>query len=397
MDEQVARRTDDPADRTEQEAQRQVARTRADTRSVSLLLLAILGVLYTLYLAQDFVLPFVLAIVLNLLLQPLKRLLTLRLRLPAALASLLLIVALFAAIGGIAAGISVPASNWIARAPEALPRLQQKLGALRQPVDFVENGVTQLEHLLQQQQQGEQQGEQQGGQAQQTVTVRQPTNLSGVGLSVLSGTRAFLGQLFTVVVLLFFLLWSGETLLRSFVEIVPRFRDKRRVVEISGEIERNISGYLATITLMNAVTGTANGLQAWAFGLPDPLLWGVLAFLLNYIPILGPFTGIVIFFVVGVFTFSSIWWAFLPAGAYLLIHTLEGEAITPMLVARRFTLNPVLVIVSLFFWDWMWGVIGALLAVPLLAIIKIVCDNVPSLTPLGHVIGGGKKGGEAAA
>jgi predicted PurR-regulated permease PerM len=104
-----------------------------------------------------------------------------------------------------------------------------------------------------------------------------------------------------------------------------------------------------------------------------------------------------VFFVVGLFVYSTIWWAFLPAGIYLLIHVIEGETVTPMLLARRFTLNPVLVILSLFVWDWMWGVVGALLAVPLLAICKIVCDHIPHLTPLGHMIGGGRKGGDSAS
>ena len=382
----------DVSRRTE-EAQEQVEHTRADTRSVSLLVLAILGVLYTLYLAQDIILPIVLAVVLNLLLQPARRFLCVKLRLPAALASLLLILALFAVVSGLAAAVSLPASSWIGRAPEALPKLQQKLGPLQGPIRYVQEGAQKLEHLMEPSA-GQQDGQQQQG---QTVTVKQSSGLGGLGLSVLNGTRAFLGKFFTVVVILFFLLWAGDTLLRSFVEIMPRFRDKRRVVEISDEIEGNISGYLATITMMNALVGIANGLSTWACGLPDPLLWGTLAFLLNYIPILGPFAGVVVFFIVGLFVYSTIWWAFLPAGIYLLIHVIEGETVTPMLLASRFTLNPVLVIVSLFVWDWMWGVVGALLAVPLLAICKIVCDHIPHLTPLGHMIGGGRKGGDPAS
>jgi predicted PurR-regulated permease PerM len=351
-------------------------------------------VLYTLYLAQDIILPIVLALVLNLLLQPARRFLTGKLRLPAALASLLLILALFAVVSGLAAAVSLPASNWIGRAPEALPKLQQKLGPLQGPIQYMQSGIQKLEHLME-----PSSGQQQNGQGQQgqTVTVRQSSGLGGLGMSVLNGTRAFLGKFFTVVVLRVFLLWAGDTLLRCFVEIMPRFRDKRRVVEISGEIEGNISHYLAIITLMNALVGIANGLSTWACGLPDPLLWGTLAFLLNYIPILGPFAGVVVFFVVGLFVYSTIWWAFLPAGIYLLIHVIEGETVTPMLLASRFTLNPVLVILSLFVWDWMWGVVGALLAVPLLAICKIVCDHIPHLTPLGHMIGGSRKGGDAAS
>ena len=129
---------------------------------------------------------------------------------------------------------------------------------------------------------------------------------------------------------------------------------------MSQEIEHNISAYLVTITIMNALVGIATGLAMWVIGLPNPVLWGAMAFLLNYVLILGPMTGVVIFFAVGLLTFSTLWYALVPAAVYLAIHIIEGEAVTPMLVARRFTLNPVLVIGSLIFWDWMWGIPGAL-------------------------------------
>ncbi len=377
------------------QARAEVGSHRVDAATGSLLVIAILAVLYTLYLAQEIVLPFVLAAVLNLLLQPARRFLTNKLRLPSALASLLLILALFCVVAGIAAGISVPASTWVSRAPEALPKLQHRLGALQGPIQYLERGARQIEHLMGQASGGQPQaGAEQENKAPQPAPASRPSassGLSGVGMTVLAGTRAFLGQLFTIVVVLFFLLWAGDTLLRSFVEIMPKFRDKRRVVEIGSEVEENISGYLATITVMNILVGVANGLSTWACGLPDPLLWGTLAFLLNYIPILGPFSGVVIFFAVGLFTYDTIWWALLPAGIYLMVHVIEGETVTPMLIATRFTLNPVLVILSLFFWDWMWGVMGALLAVPLLAICKVICDHISVLTPLGHIIGGSPK------
>ena len=188
-------------------------------------------------------------------------------------------------------------------------------------------------------------------------------------------------------IVLFFLLADGDALLRRFVEILPGLSEKKRTVSIATAVERNISGYLATITMMNLLVGVANGLSVWAFGLPDPLLWGTAAFLLNYVPILGPLTGVVIFFFVSLFSFSNALWALAPAGVYLLIHIMEGETITPMLLARRFTLNPLLVIMALMFWDWLWGVPGALLAVPLLAVMKILCDNIKVLTPLGHLLG----------
>jgi hypothetical protein len=109
--------------------------------------------------------------------------------------------------------------------------------------------------------------------------------------------------------------------------------------------------------------------------------------LLNFVPILGPLTGVGVFLLVGIVALDWPWFALLPAALYLSIHIAEGEIITPMLLANRFSLNPVLVIVSLFFWHALWGVPGALLAVPLLAMFKIVCDRVEPLRPAGHIIG----------
>lgn len=369
-------------DTATRQARDEIAATPFDAARVSLVVLAVLAVLYTLYFAAEIVLPILLAMVLNLLLIPGKRLLTERLRLPGALAALLLIIGLFAVVTAIALAISVPASNWVGRAPEGLTLLQQRLRFIAPAVQFARKGFDQVQHLMQSGAAGTE-----APPTQPMMVQQSSTSLGGVGMVVLSGARAALGQVLILLVVLFFTLAYGDSLLRSLVEIMPHFGDKRRVVDIANEIERNISGYLVTITVMNTLVGIANGLSMWALGMPDPLLWGTLAFLLNYIPILGPATGMMVFFFVGLFASPSLGHAFLAPAIYLGLHMLEGETVTPMLLARRFTLNPVLVIVSLFFWDWMWGVAGALLAVPLLAMLKIVCDRIPVLTPLGHLVG----------
>jgi predicted PurR-regulated permease PerM len=201
--------------------------------------------------------------------------------------------------------------------------------------------------------------------------------------------RAVLDGLFTTLLVLYFLLVSGDTFLRRIVEILPKFSDKRQAVDISQQIqEEDVSAYLITITAMNAAVGIATATAMHLCGLGDPLLWGAAAFLLNYIPILGPVVGTVIFFLAGMLSFDSLWGALLPPALYFGIHLVEGESLTPMLLARRFTLNPVLVILSLLFWLWMWGVPGAILAVPMLAIVKIVSDRVRPLKALGHFIEG---------
>jgi predicted PurR-regulated permease PerM len=246
---------------------------------------------------------------------------------------------------------------------------------LRQPLSFLQQSLKEVENVT-------------AGTPQrdntQTVTVKQS---SGLESYLATGTAATLSRFFTTMIMLFFLLASGDRLLRGLIEVLPRFSDKRQAVEIATAIQQNITGYLITITIMNALVGIATGLAMWACGLGTPLLWGAVAFLLNYIPILGPMTGVGVFFVAGVLSLSWPWLALLPAAIYLLIHIAEGETVTPMLLAKRFTLNPVLVIVSLFFWHTIWGIPGALLAVPLLAMCKIVCDHVQSLKPAGHIIG----------
>ena len=352
-----------------------IATTRFRTTSVSLVILTALALIYTLYFAAGIILPLIMAFVLALLLAPASELLVRRLRLPRMLAAALLILAVLSFIIAIFYAISVPAAGWIAKAPEGIPALVKKLSFLRQPVEMVQGFGQELHHLVQ----GGAPGD-----GKQEITVSQG---SGVGMSVLMGTRTFLGEMLTFVVMLFFVLAEGDSLLRRFVEILPGLREKKRAVQISVEIEKNISLYLMTITAMNALVGLANGLQIWALGLPDPLLWGTAAFLLNYIPIVGPLTGIVMFFFVGLLSFNAIGWAFVPAGIYLLVHIIEGETITPILLAKRFTLNPVIVIGALMFWDWLWGIPGALLAVPMLGTLKIICDHIESLTPLGHLLG----------
>jgi predicted PurR-regulated permease PerM len=364
-------------------AQEVVERISASVAQVCLIILTLLAIVYTLYFGAGIILPFVLALVLATVLAPAMRLMNRRLHIPRMIAALLLIIALFSVVGALGYALSVPASAWIAKAPQSLPALMDKLSFVQRPIQLVEQGVHELQNAMSP-------GEQEPA-GQPVVAVKQPSDISshvlGIGSTVLAGGRAFLGQGFTVMLLLLFFLASSESLLRRFVEILPRFDDKRRAVSIITEIEESISQYLLTISMMNALVGLLNGVAVWLLGMPDPLLFATVAFLLNYVPVLGPATGVVIFFFVGVFSFPSIWQAFIPAAIYLGIHILEGETITPMLLAMRFTLNPVVVISSLMFWDWLWGIPGALLSTPLLAVTKIVCDHIEVLTPLGHLLG----------
>lgn len=332
-----------------------------------------LAVLAAVYVASSIVLPVALAFVLQLILQPAVGLLG-RARLPRALGALVAILIVIGVLVGFVAALSVPAATWAEKLPQGIPRLEAHMVVLKRPIEALQQVIQRAEHVADA-----------PGKRDSTVSVRPDLGVTGV---LFAGTRAVADGLFTTVLVLYFLLVSGEIFLRRIVEILPNFADKRQAVDISQQIEADISVYLLTITAMNAAVGIATGGAMYLCGLGDPLLWGAAAFLLNYVPILGPLFGTVIFLLAGMLSFDSLWWALVPPALYFGIHLVEGETLTPMLLARRFTLNPVLVILSLVFWFWMWGVPGAILAVPMLAILKIVSDRVRPLKALGHLLEG---------
>jgi predicted PurR-regulated permease PerM len=345
-----------------------------------LIVLMLTAVVYTLYFAAAIILPFVLAMALNAVLAPALRFMNRKMYIPRFVAALFLILSLSIVLWALGYAVAVPAAGWIAKTPQSIPTLIERLSFLRQPLQFLEQGLQAFQGLMS------------PVNSRSVVEVKQVTDaggsILGIGFTVLAGGRALIGQGLTVLLLLFFFLASSESLIRRLVEILPHFDDKRRVVSVVSETEDAISHYLLTVSLMNGVVGLLTGSAVWLLGMPDPLLFGTVAFLLNYIPVLGPFTGVVIFFFAGIFYFPTALQALIPAGLYLGIHILEGEMITPVLLARRFTLNSVIVISSLIFWDWLWGIPGALLSTPLLAVMKIVCDHVEVLSPIGHLIGG---------
>ena len=344
----------------------------SDIKAVFLGGLFFLGMLVACYVAAEIVLPIVLAFVLSLVLEPAMRALE-RFRLPRGIATMLIIVALFGTLGGLGTALSGPAASWAEKLPTGVPKLQERLRFLSRPIAAIEKFADQAQSLAQ-------------GDQPKAVAVA----VQGSGLSdrLLSGTRTLAGGFLQTVLVLFFLLVSGDTFLRRLVEILPRFKEKRQAVDISQQIESDVSAYLFTITIMNLAVGAVTAVATALCGLGDPLLWGTLAFLLNYIPILGPMIGVVVFLLAGLLSIDSLWVAFLPAGLYLLIHLVEGETVTPMLLARRFTINPVLVVLGLVFWYWMWGVPGAILSTPMLAITKIICDRIRPLMAFGHFMEG---------
>ena len=331
--------------------------------------LFLLTALFVMNVAQEVILPVIIAIVLKLLLQPLVRLQE-RIHIPKALGALVAVLVLLGVFALLGAVLSGPATRMVTDFPSLLSQAQQRFGALQ---GLLEKAQPFLDRL--------------GLKAQNPMDLLH-FNPGGLAGSVAGGASGFASHLLETLLILFYMLVFGETFMRRLVEVLPTFGDKKQAVAISTAVERDISAYLLTITVINAVVGLLAGTVMWLFGVPGPALWGVLAFCFNYVPILGPITGVVLFGVVGLAVLGASWTALLPAAAYLAIHVAEGELITPMLLARRFTLNPVGVMVGLIFWYWMWGIQGAILSVPLLAITKIVSDRIRPLRALGHLLEG---------
>jgi predicted PurR-regulated permease PerM len=179
---------------------------------------------------------------------------------------------------------------------------------------------------------------------------------------------------------------SGDLFLRKLVTVLPRWSEKKTAVKISRQIEHDISTYLFAITVVNAVFGLAVGAAMFFLGMPNPLLWGAMAGTLHFIPFLGAVVGISIVTLVAAITLDGLGAILLVPAAYFSLNILEEYVVLPLVIGRRLLLNPVVVLVWLIFWGWLWSVPGALMAVPLLAIVKIICDRVESLAVLAEFI-----------
>lgn len=346
---------------------------RPDLRTLANVGVLVLGLFYTLYFAKALILPVVLGILLSFVLAPMVDGLE-RIKIPRALGAAIVLLGL---LGGSAYGVyrlAGPAGEWIEQAPRNLREVQQKLGRLRKPVEEVERATEEVEKLAQ--------GRTTEADGTPEVEVREP----GFGETLVAQTRQFLATGALVLVLLYFLLTSGDTFSRKLAKVLPTFREKRRAISVLKEVRSEISTYLLTLSMINLGLGTAVWAAMSLLEMPNPVLWGTMAGLLNFVPYLGPLVGIIVVGIVSLSTFEGLGVALLPPAAYWLLNTLEGSLVTPMVMGRSLALNPVAVFLGLLFWGWIWGIPGALMAVPLVAILRIVSDHYRPLTPLAEFL-----------
>ena len=341
--------------------------------TVALVGLFILALFATLYATRAFVLPIALAMQLALLLSPAVRALW-RVGVPRPVGAALVVLAALATLGAGVYALATPTATWMVKFPESLRTVEQRIRHLRTPVEAIRQAAEEVENIAT------------AEPADQRTPVVQVKN-HDVMNTVVSGTHTVLAGMGLAILALYGLLGWGNLLFRKLVRVLPTLADKRRAVEIARETEHQVSRYLLTIMLINASLGAVLGCGFWLLGVPNSVLWAAMAFALNFVPYVGPLTGILVLSVVAVATFPSFTHALLVPALYLILHGVETNVVTPIVLVRRLTLNPLVMFFWLSLWFWLWGIPGALLAVPMLQIFKIFCENIPQLAPVGQFLG----------
>ena len=323
------------------------------------------------YYAQNLLLPIVVAFLSALVLSPIVRTLK-RSGIHESISAFLLVV-LFAGIFGLTVySLSGPISEWIEEAPRIGQELRTKLKTLRRPMEQIDAAQKQLEDATQ-------------GTTDprvQEVAVREPGLLSKVAQGV---PNIFAGAAVTFVLLLF-LLASGDMFYEKLVRVLPTLTDRKRGLRIAYDIEREVSRYLLTITIINFALGAVIGAGLFVLGMPNPILWGLIAALLNFVPYIGAITGMAVVSIVAMVSFPTVGHALLAPAFYMFCSAIEGQFITPALVGRRLQINAIAVFLAIVFWGWIWGVIGVFVAVPMLIVVKVFCRHIESLSGLDEFL-----------
>jgi predicted PurR-regulated permease PerM len=260
-----------------------------------------------------------------------------------------------------------PAGEWVRQVPAQMRDLAPKLRNLVKPMQEANKAAENIARAA-------------GGEntARPVQVVKTEVNNP---YKVLTSTPRAAASVLAVVLLTFFFMVYGQSLQRNAIALLPGRQQKRITVEILQSIEREISRYVLTISIINALVGLAFAGALYVLGVPldEALLWGTMAAILNFAPYVGPLIGMLIMLVMGFVAFDDPLHALLPAGIYLVLHTLEGQLITPIVLGKRMALSPLILILGLMVFGWLWGIIGLLLAVPLLVCVKIVLSKIEGM------------------
>lgn len=348
-------------------------KARLALAEASAIVLAVLATLYSLHFASSFLIPIAFALLLDFLLSPLVRVLN-RARIPTPAGAALVTIGLVCAIGVTTYTLAGPAQKFLEEAPAGIAKARSELNRILVPIERVgEKAVTV------------------GQQSGVTDSTAKPAEVVVVGPSFASRvagvTQRALAGFTQVMLLLFFLLAGGDLFLEKTIRLLPQLADKKKAVRIARDIESAISVYLIANLGINLVEGIMVSGALWALGMSNPLLWGVLTVVMEFIPYIGPILMLVILTIAAMGVFDNLGQILLVPGAFFVANFIQGNIVTTMVLGRRLALNSVALFVGLAFWFWIWGVPGAFIGVPLMAVLKICCDHVEALAPVGEFLG----------
>jgi predicted PurR-regulated permease PerM len=346
---------------------------RNDTHLMRSLLVGIfiLMAIYALYFAKAFFMPVILAFLLALTLTPIVRFLR-KHGMPDVISATLLVVLSVSVLAVAGYLLSGPVIDLINNTSSIGQQLTERLAQLRRPFERIVEISRQIEGLTQTSQEP---GVQRIAMAQSGLLSQAASNLLSAGTSVL-----------IVFVLSLFLLASGTMFYEKIVQSFPSLSEKKRALRVVYDVEREISHYLLTVAVINTCLGVVIGLGLWALGVPNPQVWGAAAALLNFLPYIGAAITITLVAIMALISFDSISYALLAPAFVILCDTVEGQFVTPTVVGRRLEINAVAILIAIAFWSWLWGFVGALMAVPLLVVIKVFCDHFDGLSHVGNFL-----------
>src|ERR1700746_4001198 len=340
-----------------------------DVRSIALTGLFILAVFYTIYFIRALLVPIGLARLLTYLFRPIVRGLA-QLKIPLPLGAAFILIGFLALVGYGISALATPALGWLQKAPAGLAELQHKLLPVKKSVAQVAQASGEIEKLATT-----------NAEAKTVEVKRHPiTEMFFLRTPELIASAVLLS------ILLYFLLVYDQVFIAKLVKLLPPFSGKKTAVSIADDSESQSSRYLLPITAINACLGLAVGTAVGLLGLRNPVMWGMMVALLNFVPYLGALTGIICMTIGAALSFDSLGYALIFPAVYLGFGTLEGSFVTPWIMGRSLTLNPVIILLSLVFWGWMWGIAGVILAVPILAAFKIFCAHIKPMEPFAEFL-----------
>ncbi|MBB1087116.1 AI-2E family transporter [Lysobacter sp. SG-8] len=333
--------------------------------SSAMIVLATLAVAFTAWAAQGLILPILLGMFFALVGNPILRGLQ-KLWIPRFLGALLIVIGGLGATGLLALQLAEPASEWMRQVPREMRDLAPKLRELAKPVQDANEVAADIARAA-------------GGDTGRAPQVVR-TEVNDPYRS-LTATPKMAAQVLAVILLTLFFMIYGDHLVRGALALLPGRQQKKVTVEILHSIERAMSRYVLTITLINTAMGLVLAGVLYAIGVPlsEALLWGTMAAILNFAPYVGPLIGMLVMLLMGFVAFDALWQSLLPAGLYLAIHTIEGQVITPVVLGQRMRLSPLVLVLALMVAGWMWGIVGLLLAVPIVVCVKLVLERIEGL------------------